>query len=284
MKRRILARGRRFHMYTYSLTAAGIAIMVQSVLGFALYSSLHHLVWMSAMNRSAMIPFWLYAVVAILALLILVFWYRLIANILYQIEYRKKFLTAVNPSLMPLCRENPIDYEGKIKWCLVDNDDARYAFTWGIKHPKIAVSKGLWETLDEPSLRAVLYHEVAHVLAHDTLQQSLLQALSAALHPLAVSLLYKRYLIRRELLADQFSISACEGDEVPLLTALLAVSKSVVTKEPQVGLTGALHARLDVMESGQLPGWWDVPLRNRMLSTAVAILFTLGEGVLIWCR
>ncbi|KUO95380.1 M48 family metalloprotease [Ferroacidibacillus organovorans] len=277
-------RDRIFHMYAYSLTAAGIAVLVQAGLLFALYSSLRHLVWMSSMNHSVKIPIWLYALVAILLFLILAFWFRLLANIFRQLEYRKRFLAAVTSSLAPLQLDHSIEYAGNIQWYLLYNTHERYAFTWGIKHPKVAVSQGLWETLDASAQRAVLYHELAHVIAGDTFQQSFLQALSAALHPLVVSLLYKRYLIRRELLADQFSISACEGDEVPLMTALLAVAQSAVTHEPQVSLAGAMQARLNFMESGRLPRWWDTSLRNRLLSTLIAILLTLGEGILIWCR
>ena len=66
-------RDRIFHMYAYSLTAAGIAVLVQAGLLFALYSSLRHLVWMSSMNHSVKIPIWLYALVAILLFLILAF-------------------------------------------------------------------------------------------------------------------------------------------------------------------------------------------------------------------
>lgn len=250
MKSRPLTTEFAFRTYSYSLVAAGLATLILTALGFALVSSLRHLLWMRMMKGHSMPSPWLWAGVAAIAVTILVFWYRIIAAALLQRQQRQKFIDRVRPLLKPLPQTIPPELLRIADWYLVDDKKDRYAFTWGIKRGRIAISQGLWETLDESAQRAVLYHEAAHVLARDPLQQTFLQVLSVALRPLGVASLYQRYLFRREILADELAIFACEGDDVPLLTALLAAAESAATDESRVSLAGALEARITFMETG----------------------------------
>lgn len=276
--------GFTFRTYGYSVTAALLAALMMTVLGFALVSSLRHLLWVSMMKGHPMPPLWLWLGAGALAAVLLALWYRMTWAALVQGQKRRRFIQRVQPLLRPLPYKLPPELTRIADWYVIDDKHERYAFTWGIKRSKIAISEGLWEALDESAQRAVLYHEAGHVMARDPLQQTILHVLAQALQPLGLGLLYQRYLLRREILADRLAIAACEGDDVPLLTALLAATESAAADESRVGLAGALEARLSFMETGQLPSWWDQHVRYRLLSTGVAILLTVSEGILVWCH
>lgn len=270
--------------YGYSLTAILLTAFMLGVLGFALVSSLRHLLWVYMMNRHPMPGFWLWLEITALVVAIVVVWTRISAATLLQSQQRRRFSRRLKPHLKPLPVSLPPELSKLAEWFVVENQTDRYAFTWGIRRARVAVSQGLWDALDEASRQAVLYHEAGHVLARDPLQQMVLKVLAQALSPFGFELLYQRYLLRREILADTLAISGCEGDDVPLLKALLVVAESATAHEFKVGLAGALEARISFLESGQLPSWWDQHVRYRLLSMAIAVLLTIGEGLLVWCH
>lgn len=282
--RTVLPRVSLLRTYGYSLAAGLSAALILTGLGFALVSSVRHLLWVRMMKDHPMPPLWLWLAVAVFGVSLVAVWYRVAWAAVVQYQQMRQFNRRVEPLLLPLPEVLPTDLLGVAKWHLIDDTDRRYAFTWGIASTNIAVSKGLWEAMDESARRAVLYHEAGHAIARDPLQHTLLHILTQALRPFGVGRLYQRYLLRREILADTLAISACGGDEEPLLKALLATGTSMAPDASRVGLAGSLEARIAFLETGQLPSWWDQHVRYRLFSTGVAVLLTIGEGVLVWCH
>lgn len=270
--------------YTYSLTAIIVTMAMALSMVFALVSALHHLIWLRMMKGHPIGPGWLWISVAVLTVMIVVFWYRVIMSILKYRQQKCILTNRIMPQLLPFPGLIQDDLLRVADWYLFDDKTHRYAFTWGITHSRVGISIGLWDFLDDSSRKAVMYHEVAHVLARDPLQQTVLQVLSGALQPFGVGALYRRYLLRREIEADKLAISACGGDDVPLITALLAATQSLSSQDERVGLAGALEARLHFLETCQFPSWWDRTIRYRLIATLMAISLTIGEGLLVWCH
>lgn len=277
------ARGR---LQTYSYLFAGLAwaLAVCGALVFALVSGLRRLLWMETMNNHPMVPLWLEGGIALLGVGLMVFWYRIAAAALQYREKRQRLAELLAPRLRAFPYPVPDALHRIADWYLIEDRNERSAFTLGGMRPRIAISQSLWNALDEPARTAVMYHEAAHALFRDPLQQTLLQVLATALRPLGMGALYRRYLLYREVAADAVAISACGGDDAPLLNALLAVARPNATMVARVGLTGALDARMQFLESQKPPAWWDRRLRFHVMSSTVAICLTLGEGLMVWCH
>ncbi len=270
--------------YSYSLTAMIVTMGMALSLVFALVSALRHLIWLQMMKEHPMIPGWLWVSVVVLTMMIVVFWYRVMMAIMKYSRQRKLLTNSIALQLLPFPRIIQDDLLKMADWYLLDDETHQYAFTWGITHARIGISTGLWNVLDDASRKAVMYHEVAHVVARDSFQQTVLQVLSSALHPFGLKALYRRYLLRREIEADQLAISACGGDDVPLLTAILIATRSMPSQGERVGLAGSLDARIQFLETSQYPSWWDRTIRYRLLATLLAVSLTIGEGLLVWCH
>lgn len=277
------ARGR---LQTYSYLLAGLvwALAVCGALVFALVSGVRHLLWIETMNSHPMVPVWLEGGIALVALAIVVFWYRIASAALQYRRKRRHLAKLLAPRLRAFPYPVPDALRRVADWYLIEDRNERAAFTLGGKRPRIAISQGLWNALDEPARTAVMHHEAAHARFRDPLQQTLLQVLAAALRPLGMGALYRRYLLQREVAADAVAVSACGGDDAPLLYALLTVAKPRATMVARVGLTGALDARMEFLESQKPPAWWDQRLRFHVMSSTVAICLTLGEGLMVWCH
>ncbi|NMP24839.1 M48 family metalloprotease [Sulfobacillus sp. DSM 109850] len=170
------------------------------------------------------------------------------------------------------------------QWHLIHDQGERYAFTWGLWRHHIAISESLWHALDNPARTAVLHHEAAHARVRDPLQQAILQVLSEALHPLGLRSLYKRYLVRREITADAAAVAACQGDDLPLLTALQAAVNSAPRQASRVGLAGALEARIQYFNTHQIPAWLDSTIQFHLIVSVAALALTVTEGWLVWCH
>ena len=275
---------RLFRQYSYGLAGTALAGVIVAAMGFALESGVHHLLWMDAMKDHRPVPLWIEGGVLLLAAALLIGAVRIAAGVRQFRRRQESMAERLAPLLRPLPESLPDDLLRVADWHLVADSDAHYAFTWGTGRPQIAVSEALWNTLEPRARRAVLYHEAAHAYARDPLQQCLLQVLADAFPPVGFRQLYARYLTHREIVADAFAVQGCEGDEVPLLTALQVMLSGSVHPVTQVGLAGALDARLQVLDTHQWPAWGDVSLRYRLLSAAMGILLTVGEGVWVICR
>ncbi len=275
---------RFFNKYTYSLTAVMITLIIAASMAFTLVSGLHHLLWYRMMKGHPSGPIWLWMSMVVLAVIMMLFWYRIL---LFSLKYRQLNRAMADRILVKLLPFPTVIHDELLrstKWFLLNDDIQRYAFTWGIFHSKACISTGLWNVLDESSRKAVMYHEIAHVLAHDSFQQSILKVLSGALPLLGLGELYRKYMLRREIDADRIAIKACDDDDVPLITALLVASKPTLGHEVQVCLNGTLEARLQFLETRQLPPLWNRQIRYRLMATFIAILLTAGEGLLVLCH
>ncbi len=103
----------------------------------------------------------------------------------------------------------------------VADSSAAYAFTYGLRQPRICLTSGLLHLLNESELRAVLLHERQHLVSRDPLKIWISRALSSALFFLPVAHdLRDRYMAGKEIAADE-ATAALVRSELPLASALL---------------------------------------------------------------
>lgn len=138
---------------------------------------------------------------------------------------------------------------------LVDAAEA-FSFVYGVLTPRVAVSRGLFDSASPGELRAVLEHERYHVCNLDPLKMFLLRVLSATLFYLPVlSSLRARYVTGRELAADRRAVVICGRRS--LAGALLKVVRGPEWSELHmaVSLGGRelLDARVVQLETGREP-------------------------------
>lgn len=99
------------------------------------------------------------------------------------------------------------------------------AFTMGFVAPRIVLSTGLLELLDEQETEAVIHHERFHKRHRDPLRTYVLSLLSALMWYLPIlKWLHRNYKLSRELLADDHAISAM-GSSAFIGSALLKLLK-----------------------------------------------------------
>lgn len=270
--------------YGYSLTVLLIVTMVMGGLGFSFVSSLRHFLWWQTMKDHKPLPIGDFVVLLSSTIVIMAIWYRIVHAALVEFRRRRQMSQRIAPLLTPLPPTLPVKLGKCADWYLLDDED-RIAFTWGLRRSRVAISHNLWGAIDEPARTAVVYHELAHVLNRDAWQQLFLQVLANALGPVGVGTLYKRYLIWREILADSLAIAACQGNEVPILEAMLAIARTYPRdSDTNINLVGALDARIAFMDKGTLPEWWGSNVKFRVTSTIIAVLLTFGESLIVWCH
>lgn len=104
--------------------------------------------------------------------------------------------------------------------------DAPIALTAGLLRPRVYVSTGLLDHLDEPARRAVLAHEAAHVRRRDPLTK-LFGELAAALHlPAARTMLLSDLSLACEEACDEAAALAV-GDRTIVAAALVRLARLV---------------------------------------------------------
>ena len=121
------------------------------------------------------------------------------------------------------------------------------AITVGYFSPRIMLSSGLLESLDEAELEAVLHHEAAHVLRRDPLRTFVCECCQTAL-PFIPIIRYaaSQFRIKKEVKADAAAIAVI-GSPVPLASALAKVIGGMpVATTLGVGLTPT-EARIDTL-------------------------------------
>lgn len=145
------------------------------------------------------------------------------------------------------------------------------ACCYGLFQPRIAITSGLAERLDDEELIAVLGHEGMHLRQRDPLRYLVADALTAAafMFPLA-PYLRERWKTRSELAADQAALVVASRGA--LAGALLAVIRPAQLPPGIAGLS-ATEARIAQL-SGQsalppLPAW------------ALVVSLGLAAGVLL---
>jgi Zn-dependent protease with chaperone function len=129
---------------------------------------------------------------------------------------------------------------------LVEADEPM-ALTVGYWSPRIILSSGLLDALDEKELEAVLHHETAHVARRDPLRTLIADCCRTALPFIpAVSFLVDRFRTRKELEADAAAIESM-GSALPLASALAKILARMPAQTPVgVGLSPT-EARIDAL-------------------------------------
>lgn len=121
---------------------------------------------------------------------------------------------------------------------------AQFAFTLGLKSPRIFVSTAALDSLSQDELRAVITHEQCHVRGRDPLRKLILTALRSALRFVpGARRLIDDYLRWREYDADERTVRAT-GLVRPLQTAFLKLATAAPATSPAANFTDYSVARL----------------------------------------
>lgn len=114
-------------------------------------------------------------------------------------------------------------------------DEEPQAFCAGLLHPRVYVSTGALELLDEQALAAVIAHERHHVLRRDPLRLACGRALLAGLFFIpALRRMLERQQVLAEVGADEAALSADGVDRGALASAMLNFSDA--SSSPSVGV------------------------------------------------
>lgn len=162
---------------------------------------------------------------------------------------------------------------------VIDSSEA-FSFAYGFFTPRIAVSRGLIETLSPAELEAVLAHERYHVRTWDPGKVVLARAFPrAAFYLPALRHLRRRYVAGRELAADRRAMRAC--GEPALAGALYKVIRGPAWPElaqaAAIGGPEMLDARVEQLETGREP---TVPPVSTAAKVATAIGLTALTALL----
>jgi Zn-dependent protease with chaperone function len=168
---------------------------------------------------------------------------------------------------------------------LVDAADS-FSFVYGVRTPRVVVSRGLLERATDEELRAVLEHEGYHVRNLDPLKATIVRVLSEALFFLpALDSLRARYLAGRELAADRRALALYGRHS--LAGALLKVARGPDWSE-QAGAAAIsgpelLDVRLLQLETGSEPKPEALDTESIVLSLGGVALFTVVFLVSVSC-
>lgn len=177
--------------------------------------------------------------------------------------------------------------------CVLIDDAAPYAFCHGFIAPRVYVTSGLFEVLDNRELRAVLAHERAHLRSHDPLRISIGRTLSrlflfAPLH----EEVYRAYRLRRELLADRAAVQATDLRD--LASALLKTLQTggLAPRSEATAAFGHLRERIEALtgETSQdhppIPwgrGVGQAALRSSVTLVVFAVLLGVNQEAVLGC-
>ena len=151
--------------------------------------------------------------------------------------------------------------------------DGVFAFTLGLRRPRIVLSQALVDHLTPAELAAVVAHEGYHVRARDPLRIVAARvAASAAFFLPAVRHLVRRYVVSRELAADR---QALRESSAPALAGALLKTVSARNWDDMAGaaaIAGAhLEIRVDQLECRAEPPLPSLPL-SAVVASAVVVL------------
>lgn len=148
------------------------------------------------------------------------------------------------------------------------------ACCYGLLQPRIAVTAGLIDRLDDAELAAVLGHERHHLRRRDPLRIFILDAIAAAGFILPVTpILRWRWEARIELAADRAALAIAPPGA--LAGALLAALGSVPARQPGVAGLTATEARIAHL-AGRQPVFPPFPLEAIIVSLGIAVVIVLG--------
>ncbi|MGH2452419.1 MAG: M56 family metallopeptidase [bacterium] len=159
-----------------------------------------------------------------------------------------------------------------------------YALTAGLFAPKIIISTGLIERLDEGELEAVLLHEASHAVHRDPLALLVSRALAAGFFYLPVAkALAVRQQAALELAADQYALARL-GDSVSLSSAMLKLLNPAPAVTPASAFTSVTDVRLSLLlgRGVDLPGASPRALLESWVAVAVVLGPAAGLYGLVW--
>ena len=152
------------------------------------------------------------------------------------------------------------------------------SFTYGVTRPRVAVSTGLLERVDDDELAAVLAHERYHVSNWDPAKVFLTRTLPRVFPYLPVlDALHDRYLTSRELAADRRAIEQCGARSLTsaLLKVVAGPEWADLRAAAAIGGDEALDARITQLEEHREPA-------PHPLGRARLALTLVGGGALVW--
>ena len=158
---------------------------------------------------------------------------------------------------------------------LVDADE-EFSFTYGLTHPRVAVSRGLLEAVTAQQLEAVLVHERYHVRNLDPLKVVLSRVLSSAYFFLpALAGLRQRYSAASELAADRKAIRACGRSSLAgaLHRVVRGPAWSELSTAAAIGGPELLELRVEQLERSEEPPISPVTSGAVILTTLPLVVF-----------
>lgn len=161
---------------------------------------------------------------------------------------------------------------------------APFCFTSGLLHPQVLVSTGFIELLEAEELEAALHHEHYHVIHRDPLKILICRSLVDALRPFPmVRDLAERYLVDKELAADQFA-AACCGDGCFLSSALVKLLRAGTQAEPRAvaAFSGTNQLRVQCLLGQAVPPRRWFRLRSVWQSVAATVVLLPAAAAVGW--
>ena len=154
------------------------------------------------------------------------------------------------------------------------------AFCFGLFRPMVCVSRPMLTHLEPGELQAVLAHEREHLRARDPLRLMCMRALARAFFMIpAAGEMYRRYVLRRELQADQRRIVACQRE--PLASALLKLITAHPVATDVVAGFNLLEERIEHVTNPTMASATTIPWSKALAQgMVVAGLALAGVGVL----
>lgn len=151
-----------------------------------------------------------------------------------------------------------------------------FALCYGWRAPRVLVTTGLTESLDEIELRGVLAHEKYHLMQHDPLKILIARALRDAIifFPVLNDLL-ENYLLLQEIAADQTAVDA-GATRAALASALIKVFRSPVWDTLGVGAYTTFGERVEHLANPQRRFVWRFSWVRAGISVVAGILLLLA--------
>lgn len=202
--------------------------------------------------------------------------------LLAQLAATRRLSRAVEDASVPTPgRLQPlVDRCGLRRRVVVVAAEEPFSFAYGLGSPRVVVSTGLLDALNDDEALAVLEHERYHVRVGDPLKVVTARALTATFFYLPVLRpLRARYVARRELAADRCAVLAAGRTALAgaLYRAVAAPRWADVGGAAAIGGAAALEDRVTHLETGREP---PPPALSRFTVAATVMVVALLVGAL----